>query len=146
MLNSGSYRNSVTACALLFAAFSVALVGCGESTSPVTGKVTYKGEVVKGGTLIFSPIADGRGLPGTPASATVQPDGTYTLERGGAIVGKNMVSYTAPPGKPSEDPDKEGEISPYANLVPQTKEVEVKSGKNVIDLQLEPGPPPKKIF
>jgi hypothetical protein len=128
---------------ILFAAI-LTVVGCGASLAPVTGKVTYKGEPVKGGTLLFAPAAGG-----IPASATVQEDGTYKLKVGtsdGAVIGKNLVSYTAPPGKPSEDPRKEGEKSPYANMIPMGKEIEIKSGKNVIDIMLEPGPPPKKVF
>jgi hypothetical protein len=134
---------------LLFAALVGAVAGCGENLAPVKGKVTYKGEPVKGGTIIFRPAEAGGNKPGAPASATVNDDGTYKLQVGtsnGAVLGKNIVGYTAPEGKPSTDPNKEGEKSPYANLVPQQKEVEVKSGANVIDIQLEPGPPPKKIL
>ncbi|HZZ81761.1 MAG TPA: hypothetical protein VFE62_24885 [Gemmataceae bacterium] len=132
--------------ALLAALLPILLVGCGENLAPVSGKVTYQGEPVKGGTLIFSPVADGSNRPGAPASATIQSDGTYQLDGGGAVVGKCKVTYTAPPGKESDDPTRDGEPSPYANLVPQAKDVEIKSGRNVIDLVLEPGPPPAKIF
>jgi hypothetical protein len=134
--------------ALLFVALAGAMVGCGESVSPVTGKVTWKGEPVKGGTIIFRPAEPGN-RPGSPASATVGEDGTYSLQVGanaGAVIGKNTVGYTAPEGKPSLDPGKDGELSPYANLVPTQKEVEVKTGKNEINIQLEAGPPPKKIL
>src|SRR5215475_6988096 len=111
---------------LVFGALLAAvMVGCGEPVAPVTGKVTYKGEAVTGGTLIFSPVgAQNQTNPGNPTSATIKSDGTYQIEGGGAMMGKNMITYTAPPGKASTDPDKEGEMSPYANLAPQQKEVD----------------------
>lgn len=123
------------------------LAGCGgETLSPVTGKVTFNGEPVRGGTIIFGPSEGTKG--GTPASAEVKEDGTYELKAGatvGAVAGKNKVMYTPPPGKPSTDPKKEGEPSPYAGLVPVQKEVEVKPGPNVINIELEPAPKKKGV-
>jgi hypothetical protein len=125
-----------------------ALAGCGESLSSVTGKVTYKGQPVTEGTIIFSPIGAGGTNPGSPASANVKADGTYEMQTGtrnGAVIGKSTVSYTAPGGKASTDPKKQGEPSPYAGLDAMQTEVEVKSGKNVIDIQLDVAKPKKGV-
>lgn len=53
-----------------------ASTGCGEKTDavPVAGKVSYKGEPLKNGTVMFIP--DGGG---TAATGEIQPDGTFKL-------------------------------------------------------------------
>ena len=124
------------------------LSGCGSDTmdtASVSGKVTYNGAPVPGGGLTFSPIGDGGGTTGKPASATINPDGTYTLttyeEGDGAVVGKHNVSFS-PPQQPEAPPAPEGAHqpstppSPFAGLKPTTPEVEVKDENNVIDIQL----------
>jgi hypothetical protein len=134
--------------AILCAVFSALLMGCGgETLAPVSGTVKYKGEAVKEGSLVFSPVPKDKELPGTPASANVKADGSYSLITGagkGAVVGKHTVLYTPGPGIESKDPSKEGTPSPYNKLVVKTAEVEVKPGTNKIDFELEPAPPPKE--
>jgi hypothetical protein len=125
--------------ALILVVFAGALVGCGPSYSPVSGTVTHNGEKVKGGTVMFSPIAEGTNAPGPPVSATVEADGSYTLKSGttlGGVVGKNKVSYTAGGGEESKDPNKQGTPSPYANLKVKEETVEVKPGSNTINIEL----------
>jgi hypothetical protein len=120
--------------------FISALVGCGPSIATVHGTVTYKGEKVKGGTIIFSPVKEGANSPGPPAAGTVQADGTFVLKSeagSGAVIGKNNVTYTSPGGEASTDPDKEGTPSPYINLVPKDSSVEVKSGSNNFTIELK---------
>jgi hypothetical protein len=132
------------------------LAGCGGggdfATSPVRGKVTFKGEPVKAGTLNFRPLAgegNTKSMPGKSAVGTINADGTYTLATykpgDGAVVGKHEVTFT-----PFLDVDEElaskatrekpyvAPPSPYAGLVPKEKEVTVKSGKNEIDIELVP--------
>jgi hypothetical protein len=124
---------------ILFLALSVALVGCGPSTAPVKGTVTYDGAKVNGGTLIFSPIKEGSNTPGPPGAAMVQEDGSFTVKVGdseGAVVGKCAVSYTAPSGTASTDPKKQGTPSPYSGLVPKESTVEIKSGANSFNIEL----------
>lgn len=134
----------------LFLVGLLALAGCGGGgapTAPVSGKVTYKGQAVKGGSFTFIPVADkGNATPGKPAAGVVQPDGTYSLgtygTSDGAVLGRHKVSYSAPvmelpPGKelkPGESPP----ASPYDKLAPKQEEVEVKSGSNTIDIELVP--------
>lgn len=128
---------------------AVVLTGCGgPAKATVTGKVTYKKEPVKGGTIVFGPIAGDANNPGKPATATVQADGTFTLTtdraNDGAIIGKHNVSYTAPEPELTEaqrtDPKYNPPVSPYAGLVAKTKEVEVKAGVNSIEIELGPAP------
>jgi hypothetical protein len=75
------------------------LVGCGSSTptgartSPVQGKVTYKGQPLTKGTVTFEP--DGAGKEG---SGEIQPDGTFVLttykKDDGAVIGTHRVMVT----------------------------------------------------
>ena len=75
--------------------------GCGPSsassvgvpTSPVQGKVTYKGQPLTKGRVIFEP--DGKGKE---AFGDIQPDGTFVLttykKDDGAVLGNHRVSIT----------------------------------------------------
>jgi hypothetical protein len=47
--------------------------GCGASASSVSGKVTYKGQLVKGGTVTFF------GADNWTSSCRIGEDGTYTI-------------------------------------------------------------------
>jgi hypothetical protein len=127
---------------------SAATIGCGgPDQASVSGKVTYNGEPVHGGTLIFGPA--GEGNVGRPASATIKADGTYVLGTSGAtdgaLVAKHRVSYTCPPQvltkEQESDHDYVAPPPPYAGMVPKQLEVQVKSGRNKIDIELVPGSP-----
>ncbi|PQO31394.1 hypothetical protein C5Y96_13725 [Blastopirellula marina] len=83
--------------AICTTAVCLLVMGCdaGSSnppTSPVTGKVTYKGEAVEGATIKFQPSDPEAKV----ANATSSADGTYalsTFETGdGAMPGKYKVS------------------------------------------------------
>lgn len=134
--------------AALVAAGLVGLVGCdgGPEVARVGGAVTYKGKPVTGGSLTFVPQANGKPLPGKPASAVVQEDGTYKLATlgadDGAVVGKHTISYSPPvlPFPPGKDPPQGASPPPsgFEGLAPKTTEVEVRSGTNTIDIELAP--------
>jgi hypothetical protein len=104
------------------------------------------GSPVTGGSLTFSPIASEQTEAGKPATGTVQPDGTFTLGTykpgDGAVIGRHRVSYSAPSPDAATQPPADGghdqgpPPSPYAGLVPETKEVEVASGENNITIEL----------
>jgi hypothetical protein len=100
--------------------------GCGHSsaatgapTSPVRGKVTYKGQPLTKGRVIFEP--DGKGKQ---ATGEIQPDGTFVLttyqKDDGAVVGTHRVSIDAP-----------AKVLPIKYGSPNTSklEVEVAEGK-----------------
>lgn len=125
------------ACQTLFVlAFMAGVAGCGSNLAQVDGTVSFKGEKVKGGMLIFSPEN------GEPAAATIKDDGSFVLQTGtssGATTGKSTVTYSPPGGEASTDPKKEGTPSPYVGLVPKDTSVEIKPGKNTFNIELTRG-------
>lgn len=150
-LNFKSFRTLALVLGNLF--LVVVFVGCGGGKSSVTGKVTTKGEPVKGGSLTFAPIsaASGTGdkaVPARPAVGKVKDDGTFVMgtdkESDGAPPGKYTVLYS-PPTVEWNAPDWDGKgtapqapKSGYEDLVPKEAEVEVKAGKNEINIELVP--------
>jgi hypothetical protein len=91
---------TIVAVALSFAAVS-SLIGCGADDGigkrfPVSGKVTYKGQPLKSGTVNFLPED-----PNTarPATGEIQEDGSYQLTTqtpgDGAMGGKYKVAISA---------------------------------------------------
>lgn len=142
----GSFVSLAAMAGTTIFAIALALPGCGSSgdfaTSPVRGKVTFNGQPVTGGSVTFRPVSTGGALAGKPASATLQADGTYVLttykDGDGAVVGKHELSYSAPlldyqgEAKPGDERPK----SPFDGLAPKEKQVEVKSGKNEINIEL----------
>jgi hypothetical protein len=70
----------------------VLFLGCGENSQapvPIRGKVTYRGQPVQNGTIVFTPDPR-KGQVGAMAIGEIQPDGTYSLRNGKA--------FGAPPG------------------------------------------------
>ena len=124
----------------------VILLGCsgGEfSTAKVTGKVTYQGKPIDGGTLNFTPKAGKNGMSGKPGNAAVQKDGSYSVttyvENDGAVIGPHSVAFIPPPvgdDKPHFSGDPPPPESPYKGLVLKPSEVEVKKGSNSLDFEL----------
>jgi len=72
----------------------VAATGCGPSAAKLSGKVTYKGTTLNGGTVTFIP--EGRG---ETFSAKIQDDGTYAFEH--IRTGKYKVCVDTAAVKPS---------------------------------------------
>lgn len=72
------------------------LAGCGSrpDVHPVTGTVTFQGEIVPLGMIMFYPQNGGR-----PAIGEIGADGTYQLrtydDQMGALAGKHTVTITA---------------------------------------------------
>jgi hypothetical protein len=82
------------------------IVGCGGPKPPkreyadVAGKVTYKGQPLKSGTVTFQPAV------GMAVVADIKPDGNYSLK---GVIGLNtvMISNRQPdPGPGEADPEK----------------------------------------
>ena len=131
----------------------VSIAGCGGSefdTAPVSGKVMHDGKPVTGGSLTFRPVNPTPGGEtanlGKPATAAVQSDGTYVLgtykKNDGAVPGQHKVSYSAPVVE-VQWVEKDGDMkpasdvaSPYDGLRPKVAQVEVKDGRNQIDIEL----------
>lgn len=128
------------------------LAGCGggadeKPTAKVTGSVTYNGKAVTGGQVIFTPKSNESGLPGKGGVGIVQPDGTFSVgtydESDGAVIGVHTLSYEPPAGETAQGPAAGHEApsgptkpSPFAGLVPKTKDVTVVASPNTIDVEL----------
>lgn len=131
-------RFPITVASLFGIASLAFVVGCGDaSRATVSGKVTFDGQPVTGGTLSFAPV----GGNAKPAAATIESDGTYDLsDLEGAPIGKNMLHYSAPPRAFAEGySPKPGDMppaSPYDGLKPSVAEVEIQGGANSVDVEL----------
>jgi hypothetical protein len=113
--------------------------------APVWGKVTYKGEPVTKGTVSFKPVDPA----GSPASGTIDADGSYSLQSNepgdGALPGEYKVAVSTVttdqildyiPKKRVAKP-KSPVPEKYAN--PETSGITrtVKPGRNDIPIELE---------
>ena len=123
---------------LVLAFLSIFATGCGEATPPMAparGKVTYKGQPVRFGTVMFQPKS------GQPARGEIQSDGSFELwtynEGDGAAVGTHGVRITsyegqAPtaPGVAQREPILGKSLIPpqYANVESSGITAEVKPG------------------
>src|SRR5688500_17577949 len=78
-----------------------ALCGCQRPPGPVAsvrGKVLFRGHLVPGGLIVFTPDAS-RGAAGPVAFGKIRDDGSYTLFTGeteGASAGWYKVTVAAP--------------------------------------------------
>jgi len=143
---AGTCRGLLRA-SLLSLTLSVGVVGCsGGGLAPVTGKVTYQGQPVKGGTLIFSPVGGEKEVTtGKSASGEIK-DGTYTLTTNrpgdGAKIGRHRVIFTPPEPERTEEQRTNPKVKTpptwYVGLAPKESEVTVKAGSNTIDIELVP--------
>jgi hypothetical protein len=132
------------------------MVGCGERLPPtaaVHGKVTVGGRAVGSGQITFLPVE------GRPATATINPDGSYRLTtfrpNDGAVLGKHKVTIQATritgvdqPKSFEEELQNVGKSSPgnsavqwivpekYARAESTPLTADVKAGENAIDFDL----------
>ena len=134
--------------AVLFFVLISLVSGCGQSGPkeyPVTGTVTYQGEPLLLGTVMFVP------KEGPAATATIGNDGRYRLE---AVPGEHSVGIIAMPPRPGGRPDPAVEggidytgVPEVESLIPEKYNrfhtsgvavvVEAKAA-NQVDIHLEP--------
>ncbi len=123
------------------------LAGCGSSDlAPVKGQVTFNGQPVKGGMVMFAPVADdsGKSMPGKPAIGQVGEDGVFELTtyetHDGAHLGTHDVTYVPPdPEDLADEAAKAGKPAPKRRLplqTPPNTKKEIVSGPNEINLKL----------
>ncbi|MDY0170678.1 MAG: hypothetical protein RBS80_29320 [Thermoguttaceae bacterium] len=136
--NSTAVRRIATTRGLLTAAVGglCLLSGCGERRplAPVTGLVLYNGKPLESGTVFFQPEY------GQPATAIIQPDGTFALQTTGegigAVVGRNRVRVACYEAQPVTDEQGEGTLGrlliprKYTDYQTSGLTVEVVSGQN----------------
>ena len=142
-------RTLVAISLVLVAALLAGMTGCAwggaeYKVAPVKGKVTAKGEAVKGGSVNLQPmeVAGAKtGSLGKPASGEVKEDGTFVLstygKEDGAVVGKHRVTYM-PVLQGAKSYEDKPAPSPYAGLKAKPDQVEIKSGPNEIAIELAP--------
>jgi len=110
------HRAKLRAAAFCGAALCCLGAGCGETDLGrviVEGEITYQGEPVNNGDILFSPLDETRG----PAAGAAIKDGFYVAEaKGGVPVGKHRVEIrgfrAAPAAGPPPAPGPEGYIPP----------------------------------
>jgi len=121
------------------------VIGCGNrDMADVRGAVTFRGQPVTSGVLIFSPVAQNVQQPaGKAATGDIQPDGSYQLStyqlHDGAIVGQHRVRYV-----PAYEEEEKKIDSPPLNTtiftqltLPDDYQTEVQSGQeNEINVEL----------
>ena len=148
---------------LILALSAASLAGCDAgkpSLATVHGKVTYKGEPLKAGNVLFLPVVKSEDGLDHPSAGVLKEDGTYELTTfvpgDGAAVGEHKVSVIALEGGPAgaaelydgsevKETKVNGKRITMKSLVPDkykspettplTKKVE--PGDNTIDLKLE---------
>jgi hypothetical protein len=111
---------------LLIVGMLACLTGCGESMptmAPAKGKVTYKGQPLKFGTVMFQPSS------GQSAKGEIQPDGTFDLSTErygtgpaapGAAVGLHSVRITCYEGQAPAAPNGGDQERPLGrSLIPE---------------------------
>lgn len=137
-----SSTRSTVLCAMLVLSFA----GCGGSAEPkrefadIKGKVTYKGEALKTGTVTFQPAT------GAAASGQIQADGTYSLK---GVVGPNKVTIVSRDAAEETPPNPETRAANAAKGPPKeyipakygTSEsglsYDVKAGEQTKDFELQ---------
>jgi hypothetical protein len=108
---------------LLLCALCLLPTGCGSSkfpkTVPVSGRVTFQGKPLAGGTVAFLPVNGSEGQSSRPVAGEIGPDGGYQLSSfrkgDGAMPGQYHVtveSYSSIPTR--SEPNK-----PYVRRIPQ---------------------------
>jgi hypothetical protein len=88
----------------------VVAAGCGKPTGSVSGKVIYKGQPLKGGTVVFV-TADGK----TGGRSDIAEDGTYSIAE--VPVGAVKISVETKSLKPNANRAREG--SAPKNMPPE---------------------------
>lgn len=140
-------RRRVAAIGLLIPTLAAGLSGCGggdedlPKTVTVSGMVTYNGDILTEGTVMFHP----QGGPGHPATGEIGENGIYTLStfdaNDGAVVGNHIVTVQvfpkgANPGFEHEAPDYIPIPKKYTSPATSDLLVTVNEGANNIGLDL----------
>ena len=139
-------RADINRCTTIFAAlvFSMLFCGCGESEvrGRITGKVTFEGQAVSEGLVLFSNIEKGINM-----TSIIKPDGSYevvTPKGNGLPTGTYQVSVCPPRAKlvTGEAPPK---IKQHANIPAKYRDFKtaglsltVQKGENPFDIEMKP--------
>jgi hypothetical protein len=128
-------RSPFHSCLAMLAVAALTLsVGCsnnGLTLARVRGKVTYKGQPVKNGTVFFMPD-DTKGTIGPPAVGSITSNGSYVMSTetsgDGVIVGSHKIGITgfdetpvSSTPAPTPDTDPEGYMANKAKDAAQAR-------------------------
>lgn len=121
-------RSRSATCLSIAAALAILVVvaGCGDGGPklvPIRGQVTYEGQTLKSGTILYVPRDR---AAGRQARGEIQPDGTFqlmTFKPGdGALVGEYDIAIVAldvHPGESREAIEAAGGIVQRGSLIPE---------------------------
>ena len=124
---------------LMFSVGALVLAGCGSEAAkvPVRGKVTFKGQPLTDGSVMF--VAQGSGVT---ATGTIKPDGTYELHSGKPGEGITPGAYKVSIAPAFYDP-RTGSPPKFATKYQDPEmsglTAEVKDGAGVFDFDLKDG-------
>ena len=121
----------------------VAMAGCGPGRGDLSGKVTFRGKGLRGGSV------SAVGGDGIPRSGFISDDGRYRVAD--LPAGPVKLAVTSPdPAKPPARPGKTGEPpakasrdgwfpipDKYADFATSGLSADIRSGTNSLDLNLE---------
>ena len=121
------------------ASLGLSFAGCEDGPvrlTPVRGRVSYKGDYLRGGIIVFTPDP-ARNSDGPLSHAEIQSDGSYVLggdDGPGAIPGWHRVTITAF----GDGDGRQALPARYGDPEQSGLRFEVKPGQdNVIDIELE---------
>ncbi len=129
---------------VLAAGAMLALAGCGERRGDIEGKVTLDGKTVPGGVVTVYPSKDANPeLAGQPLTTAIQQDGTFVVPN--VPVGPAQITVTESlrmsPISGGKAPGADARHMPlpprYADKAKSGLSIDVKSGKQPLDLQLK---------
>jgi hypothetical protein len=123
-LQSGFLGGSPFKSSVLFL-FLLVLGGCGQPKGQVTGKVTYKGELLRTGTVAFFGPGD------QTDSAPIGSDGTYKASK--VPMGDVKVTVSTPAPGPTVEQAKKNPMMRRKNFVPKTDEKTISIPKKYSD-------------
>jgi len=136
-------------CGAMALIFVSAASGCSSEnrieTATVSGTVTFNGDPLQIGSLLFVPVTGG-----PSAEANIGTDGSFEMgtydDDDGAVLGEHKVmitAFTAPGGSGLPEDVIDGDGAPvsvipdfYGDLEKSGLKVDVKSGENTIDFVL----------
>lgn len=141
--------NRKAICGALALVFVGGAIGCSSEnrieTATVSGSVTYNGDPLQIGSLLFVPVGGG-----PSAEANIGTDGSFEMgtydDDDGAVLGEHKVmitAFTAPGGSGLPEDVIDGDGAPvsvipdfYGDLEKSGLKINVKSGDNSIDFVL----------
>ncbi len=121
--------------------------GGGPQMATVTGQVTYQGQPVPAGKVMFAPLREGDSseTQSRPGVGIVGPDGRFTVTTyssgDGSALGRHSVIYYPPDPEDLAEGDTSGEVKKFFDehvlaMEDPLMEVEIKPGENDFEIKM----------